>query len=402
MKRTALIIMCAMNAMALFSQPLYPKSPKIEKLAMGDLVRADLAFAAAQYKVLMNNTPPGRMPRTYDVSRDSVLTTDSRWWCSGFYPGTLWYLYEATGDTVIREEAVKRLALLEAERFNTHDHDLGFKMYCSFGNAYRITHDPAYKAIIFEAARSLSTRYRPSIRCIQSWDSSANFKCPVIIDNMMNLELLEWTSHNGGDRRLDSIAVNHANTTLKNHVRPDYSTWHVVDYDLRSGKVLRKATWQGAADSSAWSRGQAWALYGYTVMYRFTKDTAYLSAAEHIAQFILHHPHLPADGIPYWDFDAPGIPHTFRDVSAAAVMASALTELVQYSREHKDQYLAAAERILRSLSSSAYLAKLGTNGGFLEKHSIGALPLNVEVDVPLSYADYYFIEALLRYKKWYL
>jgi unsaturated chondroitin disaccharide hydrolase len=403
MKRTVLLFMCAMNTMALFAQSLSAKIPKIESCPMAELIRTDLSFAAIQYKVLMRNTPSGLLPRTYDAGRDKVQSADSRWWCSGFYPGTLWYIFEYTGDTLIRGEATRRMELLKGEQFNTHDHDLGFKMYCSFGNAYRITKNPAYKDAIFTAARSLSARYRPSIHSIQSWDSSANFKCPVIIDNMMNLELLEWVSQHGGDKELGMIAVDHANTTLKNHVRPDFSTCHVVDYDLRTGQVLRKVTWQGAADSSAWSRGQAWALYGYTMMYRFTRDTAYLSLAEHIAQFILNHPHWPADGVPYWDFDAPGIPNAQRDASAASVIASALLELARYSGEHeKEQYVRTSEKILRTLSSDVYLARPGTNGGFLLKHSVGALPLKVEVDVPLSYADYYFVEALIRYRNWYL
>jgi len=389
--------------MVIYAQSAYKHSAKIKAVPMAELVRQDLELAGIQYKLLMKNTPAGRLPKTYDASKGQVQTSDSRWWCSGFYPGTLWYLYEYSGDTAIRDEAERKLTLLSGERYNVHDHDLGFKMYCSYGNAYRITHDTAYKTAIFAAARSLSTRYRPSIRSIQSWDSSANFKCPVIIDNMMNLELLEWVFHNGGDRKMDMIAVNHANTTLKNHVRPDNSTYHVVDYDLRTGKVLRKATWQGASDTSAWSRGQAWALYGYTMMYRFTKDTAYLSMAMRIAQFIIHNPHFPGDDIPYWDFDAPGIPGALRDASSASVIASALLELAQYSGDAgKKQYLQVAERILRSLSSDTYLAKEGTNGGFLLKHSVGALPLKVEVDVPLTYADYYFIEALMRYRKWYL
>ena len=282
-------------------------------------------------------------------------------------------------------------------------HDLGFMMYCSFGNAYRITNNPAYKPVILNSAKSLITRYRPSIKAIQSWDSNVHFKCPVIIDNMMNLELLEWASQNGGDKQFGNIAVNHANTTLKNHFRPNYSCFHVVDYDLKTGLPVRKFTWQGANDTSSWSRGQSWALYGYTMMYRFTKDTAYLNQAKHIAQFILTNPNLPQDKIPYWDFNAPNIPDALRDASAAAVYASALLELGQYANaEERNQYVAVSETILRNLSSEKYLAKAGTNGGFLLMHSVGALPLNSEVDVPLTYADYYFIEALLRYKKWYL
>jgi uncharacterized protein YyaL (SSP411 family) len=218
----------------------------------------------------------------------------------------------------------------------------------------------------------------------------------------MNLELLEWSSRNDGGKKLDSIAINHANTGIKNHFRPDYSSYHLIDYDLATGKVMRKITRQGAADSSAWSRGQAWGLYGYTMMYRFTKNKQYLLQAQHIAKFILGNPHLPADMIPYWDFDAPGIPNAYRDASAAAVMASAFLELGRYTTGvAHTQYITAAQKILKTLSSSRYLAKLGTNGGFLLKHSVGALPFRAEVDVPLTYADYYFVEALLRYKQWY-
>lgn len=370
---------------------------------MARLITSDLDFATQQYKLLMKRTPAGQMPRTYDRTKDQLITSDIHWWCSGFYPGTLWYMYEYGGDTAIRNEAASRLIQLSDERYNTHDHDLGFKMFCSFGNAYRITKDTAWLGPIMTAAESLSSRYRPSIRSIQSWDSSDRFKCPVIIDNLMNLELLEWTARNGGPKRFDSIAVNHANSTRRNHIRPDYSSFHVVDYDLASGTVRKKLTWQGAADSSSWSRGQAWALYGFTMMYRFTKDPVYLSTATHIARFIITHPRLPADGIPYWDFDAPGIPNTLRDVSAAAVIASALLELAQYTGTTERQpYLQLSEKILRSLSHPPYLAEAGANGGFILQHSVGALPLKNEVDVPLTYADYYFVEALMRYRKWYL
>jgi uncharacterized protein YyaL (SSP411 family) len=222
----------------------------------------------------------------------------------------------------------------------------------------------------------------------------------VIIDNMMNLELLEWASRNGGDKRLGEIAVNHANTTLQNHFRADGSSWHVIDYDLASGTVARKKTHQGYSDESAWARGQSWGLYGYTMMYRFTKDPAYLSQARKIAGFLLNHPRLPSDKVPYWDYDAPDIPDARRDVSAGSIMASALLELAQYTKgKEKEEYVNTAATILQSLASS-YRSPAGGNGGFILDHSVGHLPGNSEVDVPLTYADYYFVEALLRYKKW--
>jgi len=388
-----LISLCSV----LFAQ----KRPSRE--SMRRLVAEDLEFSVKQYKSLMRILPAGKMPKTYDAKADTLATSDSDWWCSGFYPGTLWYLYEYSSDAAIKREAETRMAIIKHEATDSSNHDLGFKIFCSFGNAYRVTGRQEYKQTVLTAAKSLASRYHPSIRSIQSWDSSAMYRCPVIIDNLMNLELLEWTSKNGGAKQFGDIAVNHANTTLKNHFRPDYSSFHLVDYDLSTGKVMRRITRQGAADSSAWSRGQAWGLYGYTMMYRFTKNTRYLSQAAHIAKFILDHPRLPSDKIPYWDFDAPGIPNTYRDASAAAVMASAFLELGKYTKgQSRIPYIATAEKIIQVLSSPAYLAKLGTNGGFLLKHSVGALPFKSEVDVPLTYADYYFVEALIRYKNWYL
>jgi len=371
--------------------------------SMKALINDDLQFAAQQYKVLMQTLPASQMPKTYDAGKKELVTSNTKWWCSGFYPGTLWLIYEGTKDSTIKAEAEKRLALIEPEKNFAPNHDVGFKMYCSFGTAYRITKNPAYKDVILVSANTLTTRYRPAIQSIQSWDSNANFKCPVIIDNMMNLELLEWAAQNGGEKRFDQIAVNHANTTLKNHYRADNSSYHVVDYNLATGTVAGKKTHQGYADESAWSRGQSWGLYGFVMMYRFTKDTVYLSQARKIAAFIQHHPNLPADKIPYWDFNAPDIPNAKRDASAAAVMASALLELGQYTKgNEKQNYISAAEKMIQTLSSPAYRAAPGTNGGFLLQHSVGSIPGNSEVDVPLTYADYYFIEALLRYRKWYL
>lgn len=377
--------------------------PVVVKQTMKELISQNFQFAAEQYKVLKQNTPIAVMPKTFDYASNKLITSDTKWWCSGFYPGSLWMIYENTKDEAIRKEAEARLAILEKEKHYTGNHDLGFMMFCSFGNAYRITGNKVYIEVIKTAAASLITRYRPSIKSIQSWDSSSNFKCPVIIDNMMNLELLLWATNHGGDAKFKEIAIMHAQTTLKNQFRPDNSSYHVLDYDLKSGTVARKTTAQGAADSSAWSRGQAWGLYGFTVMYRFTKDKIYLDKAKKIAAFLLNHPNLPKDKIPYWDFNAPGIPNTYRDASAASIMASALLELAQYAKkEERANYISTAEKIIRVLSSDVYRSQLGENGGFLLKHSVGALPYNSEVDVPLTYADYYFLEAMNRYKNWYL
>lgn len=373
------------------------------KNKMKALIQDNFMFAAKQYQYLKANTPDSVMPRSYVAATGKSVTSDTKWWCSGFYPGTLWYLYAYTKDEAIKKEAEQRLAILEKEKYYTGNHDLGFMMFCSFGTAYKYTNNPAYKDVVTIAAKSLSTRYRPAIKSIQSWNSRDILKCPVIIDNMMNLELLHWVSDHGGDPIFKEIAVTHANTTIANQFRPDNSSYHVVDWDLNTATVLKKITWQGAADSSAWSRGQTWGLYGYTMMYRFTKNPAYLSQAKKIAHFILSNPNLPSDKIPYWDFDAPGIPNVPRDASSGAIMASALLELGQFtSGAEKKEYIQTAETILQSLSSPAYRAKLGENGGFLLMHSVGSLPHKSEVDAPLTYADYYFIEALTRYKDWYL
>jgi hypothetical protein len=291
------------------------------------------------------------------------------------------------------------LNVLEKEKNNTGTHDLGFMMYCSFGNANRLQPKPAYKEILLTSARSLSTRFDKTVGCIRSWNGKPD-EYLVIIDNMMNLELLFWATRVSGDSSFYKIAVTHANTTMKNHFRPDYSSYHVINYNSQTGAVQQKRTAQGAADESAWARGQAWGLYGFTVMYRETKDKKYLEQAKHIASFLLHHPNLPKDKIPYWDFNAPGIPGALRDASAAAIMASALIELGSYvDKKNSKEYRSVAETILRNLSNEHYKAAAGTNGGFIIQHGVGHLPNKSEVDVPLSYADYYFVEAMIRYKK---
>ncbi|MRG47347.1 glucuronyl hydrolase [Chitinophaga sp. SYP-B3965] len=384
----------------LFLLPLFSMAQQPSKKEMAKLIDENMQFAVKQYKVLQDSTPANRMPRSFQKGRS--ITSDTYWWCSGFYPGTLWYLYEYTKDANVRAEAERRLAILEKEKRHTGDHDIGFMIFSSFGNAYRITGDKKYKDVIDTAAVYQITRYRPAIHSIQSWNKSKNLNCPVIIDNMMNLEQLLWATEKGGDKKFREIAIIHANTTLKNHYRPDHSTFHIVDYDLSTGSIIKKVNGQGAHDTSAWSRGQAWGLYGYTMMYRFTKDAKYLSQAQGIAAFILNHPNLPADKIPYWDYNAPKIP-TSRDASAGAIAASALLELGQYvGKTDKDKYVGAAVVMLRALSSDVYRAKLGENGGFILKNSVGSFLANSEVDVPLTYADYYFLEGLMRYKKWYL
>ena len=333
-------------------------------------------------------------PRT--VKADGSLSLIApRDWTSGFFPGTMWYLYEESGDPFWKEKAIKFTNYLEPIKTYTGTHDLGFMINCSFGNGLRLAQVPGYQDIMLEAARSLITRFNPTVGCIRSWDHG-KWQFPVIIDNMMNLELLFWASKVSGDPVFRNIAVTHANTTMANHFRPDGSSFHVVDYDAAGdGKPIQFNTHQGYADESAWGRGQAWGLYGYTMCYRETGDPKYLEQAEKIAQFILNHKNLPEDGVFYWDFDAPNIPDEPRDVSASAIAASALYELSTMSEAHGEQYKAAADKTVKSIAEK-YRNKLGELHGFITNSSVGHLPGNSEITVPLNYADYYFIEALVR------
>ncbi|MDQ1296905.1 MAG: unsaturated chondroitin disaccharide hydrolase [Bacteroidota bacterium] len=368
---------------------------------MKNVIDESLSLAAKQYAQMFDvmKDKTDQLPRT--INAEGKLRTESaRWWTSGFFPGSLWYLYEYTNDVKIKESAKLITARIEQEKNNKGTHDLGFMLYCSFGNGLRLTGEESYKEVLITGAKSLSTRFRPNNGCIQSWGSRKGWQCPVIIDNMMNLELLMWAFKNSGDSSFYKIAVSHADTTIKNHYRPDFSSYHVVSYDTITGKVEAKQTAQGAADESAWARGQSWGLYGYTMMYRETGLERYLKQARGIADFLINHHDLPEDKIPYWDFNAPGIPDVKRDASAGAIMASALIELSGYvDAETGKKYLGVAEKQLRTLSSPAYLAKEGTNCNFILLHGVGNMPGNSEVDVPLTYADYYYIEALLRYRK---
>ncbi len=376
-----------------------------QKENLNDKIDITLKTAASQYAYLMEQVPEGRYPKTYNPINNDLETSNSGWWCSGFYPGTLLYLHEATDAPTLKTEALKVMEDLKKEQFNTSTHDLGFMMYCSFGNAQRLDPNPTYEEVLMNSAESLATRYSETVGCIRSWDNADwNQAGPddflVIIDNMMNLELLFWATEYSGDSIYYNIAVNHADNTMKNHYRTDYSSYHVVVYDVNTGAVKEQKTNQGIADESAWARGQAWGLYGYVVMYRATKDPKYLEQAQHIADFILNHPNLPEDKIPYWDFNDPNIPDALRDSSAGAIIASALLELQHYAQNEKAaSYSKSAEILLNSLLSPEYIAEVGTNGGFLLKHGVGNMPQHSEIDVPLSYGDYYLVEAMLRYGK---
>ncbi|RIV19465.1 glucuronyl hydrolase [Fibrisoma montanum] len=360
-------------------------------------VKKEFAFAAQQYERMLASHPDTtKFPQSTNPD-GSPRDMKSSWWCSGFFGGSLWYLYEQTKEPKWKDAAHKWSMAVAKEQYNTGTHDLGFMLYCPFGNGYRLTKNEAYPPIMLTGAKSLSTRFDPKVGLIKSWNKLKEYNYPVIIDNMMNLEFLFWASKTSGDKRFRDICITHADNTMKYHFRPDGSSYHVICYNP-DGTVAAKITHQGAANESAWARGQAWGLYGYTVMYRETKDKKYLQQAQKIADFYLNHPNLPADKIPYWDFNAPNIPNEERDASAGAIAASALLELSTYTGAAGKPYYQAAVQMLQSLASPAYKANLGENNNFILKHSVGHKPGKSEVDVPLVYADYYFLEALLRYE----
>lgn len=366
-----------------------------QEIDVDKVVRTSEAQVRLLLEEARRQADPKRVsPRTLDGDGHLVLVPPSDW-TSGFFAGVLWQLYGFTGDRNWQDEARKATATLAGEKYNGRTHDMGFKIYCSFGQGYRLTDDTAYRNVIVKAAQTLATRFNPVVGCIRSWDhNSHRWDFPVIIDNMLNLELLFVATRLTGDSSFYDIAVSHANTTLINHFRPDGGSYHVVDYDPETGQVEHRNTHQGYSDSSTWARGQAWALYGYTLCYRETNDERYRQKAVDIARWLMDHPHMPADGIPYWDFDAPNISAEPRDASAAAVIASALYELSTLVAEG-DGFRGFADHIIHSLAT-AYTAPAGTHHGFILLHSTGSRPADSEVDVPLIYADYYFLEALGR------
>lgn len=366
-----------------------------------DFIQQNINFAAEQYALhTAAIEDSGRIlnPRNYIDGKIRYIKPQD--WTSGFFSGSTWYLYELTGNEMWKDFAQKLTESLDTVQYLTWHHDVGFMIGCSYGNGYRLTGKEEYGDVIVQAAKSLSTRFRPVAGVIQSWNvtsgwqSERGWECPVIIDNMMNLELLFKATKLSGDSSFYNIGVAHANTTMENHFRADYSTWHVVDYSLEDGSVRNKHTAQGFAHESTWARGQSWAIYGFTVAYRETGDKKYLEQAQKAFEFVANHPNLPDDGIPYWDYNAPNIPNEPRDASAAAIMASALYELSTYAKS--DYYKGWADKIMNSLSTPEYRAKLGENGNFILMHSVGSIPHGAEIDVPINYADYYFLEALKR------
>lgn len=386
-----------------------------EKSAEQAFIQDNTDFAVAQTREMLKLTgaPNSKnYPRTTN-QKGELRTTGMRDWTPGFFPGSLWYLYELTGDNFWKQEAEQWTSTLEPNQYFTGNHDIGFMMYCSYGNAERLAPHPEYQKILIQSAESAITRFDERVQAIESWDyrrawNGEEWFYPVIIDNMMNLELLFYASRVTGDKKYYDIAVAHADKTMKYHLRPDGSSYHVVDYDTTSGLPLHQQTCQGYSDNSTWSRGQAWAIYGFTMMYRETKNKTYLETARRCVDCFMRN--LPEDLVPLWDFNVDQDGFTpdgksyavlhkdkVKDASAAAIACSALFELGELSGEQ--QYTNTAIRILKSLASPEYRAQLGENAGFIIMHCTGSFPHHSEIDSPLVYADYYFLEALLRYKK---
>jgi unsaturated chondroitin disaccharide hydrolase len=337
------------------------------------------------------------------LSYPRSTTSEGKWktipirdWTSGFFPGILWYMNELTGDSTFRSNAERWTVGLTPLQYYSGSHDIGFMVFCSFGNGYRLTNKEEYKNVILRTANTLTSRFNPTVGSIKSWDNR-KWQYPVIIDNMMNLELLFWSAKNGGTQNMYDVAVRHAEQTMKNHFRPDGSTFHVVSYDTLTGNVIAQVTHQGYADASCWSRGQAWAIYGFTMTYRFTNDDRFLQTAQRAADYFIAH--LPNDKIPYWDFNAPNIPNESRDASAASIAASGLLELSSFVKDadRKQKYYATAVSILESLMQPPYFSKSTTASGILN-FAVGNKPAGTEINVSLIYGDYYFIEALKRYR----
>jgi unsaturated chondroitin disaccharide hydrolase len=359
------------------------------------IIDIDQLLNARYEKLLRYPIDSTAFPRSYNPDTKQILQRPSKDWTSGFYAGNLWMLSDNTGDSRFRESAQKWTAFIEKEKYNDGTHDMGFKVYNSFGLGYNRTGNEEYKNILIKSAQTLTSRFNPNVQCIRSWDFKADqWEFPVIIDNMMNLELLFEATKLSGDSTFHKLAVAHANTTLRNHFRPDDSTVHVVVYDTINGAIKDRVTHQGYSDDSSWARGQGWAIYGYTMAYRYTKNQEYLKQAQATANFFINHKNLPEDGITYWDFDAPNIPNEPRDVSAAAIVASALVELYGYTKD--ENYINYSKKVLNSLKSEEYILPVDIDIPFILQHSSGDWSKRSEMDEPIVYGDYYFLELMLR------
>lgn len=370
----------------------------------------DLQYCASQVNRALENLDEGKGTYDFTMEPRNILEGELVWncrkaspaeWCSGFWSGILWMDYSYTQDEHVRKAAegyTEALSIVTKEP--VFDHDIGFLILNSYGKGYEQTHNPAYKQVMLAAADSLATLFNPTVGTILSWPRHVKDfgGHNTIMDNMINLELLYWASENGGDKRLRDIATSHAETTMRHHFRDDGGCYHVAVYDTLDGHFIKGVTHQGYADSSLWSRGQSWAIYGYTMVYRYIKEQRFLDHAQKVTDLYLKRlKETSDDWVPIWDMDDPRGKEAPKDASAACVVASALLELCKYVDSEKSAtYRSAAENMLRDLSTDKYQSR-GRNEAFL-MHSTGHHPAGCEIDASIIYADYYYLEALLRYQ----
>ncbi|HEV2438268.1 MAG TPA: Ig-like domain-containing protein [Verrucomicrobiae bacterium] len=344
---------------------------------------------------LMLNT--NTYPRSTQTNGNWNTVNNADWTC-GFFPGCLWYLYEQTDDPNFKKWAQQWTAGIAAQQFNTNTDDVGFMINTSFGNGYRITGSSSYQSVLLQTAHSFTNRWNYIVRSLADDQLLPPTNFEVIIDTMMNTELLYHATDINGDTNLSSKACTHATRAMTNQIRADNSTFQRVLYSTVDGSLTFQGTRAGYSNTSTWARGQAWAIYGFTMAYRETGYAPFLDAAKRTATYFLTN--IPPDYVPYWDFDAPDIPNAPRDSSAAAITLSALVQLSQLVTNMQDSATlwAGAHNILESLGSTNYLAQGTTSKGIL-RHGTGEPPQfsSPEVDVSLTYGDYYFVEALRRY-----
>lgn len=386
-----LLIFLPINTVDLFSQSLPQNGIPFHSL--------DIALDHAEDKlnrtlIELNYNPslhPSQTVRETGKWDESKL--DRYEWTSGFFSGTLWHMYMITGDENWKEYADMWTADLEDAATISYDHDTGFRIFNSFGNGYKLLKNRSYYKVLLRGANTLSSRYNPTIGAIKSWDWIGNF--PVIIDNLMNLELLFWTAETIENNELYNQALSHADLSLTHHMREDGSTYHIVDFS-DDGSVIEKFTTQGCnstapgcGDKSVWARGQAWAVYGFTMIYRFTKEERFLEAAIKASDYFIEN--LPDDRVPIYDFLEPVPSVRTKDASAAAIVASGLFELYSYTKNVL--YFNTAVDILESLTSDNYATINSDSNAILKKSTIHRGKGNVGT----SYADYYYLEAIIRY-----
>jgi unsaturated chondroitin disaccharide hydrolase len=390
----------------LYQTPL--SDDMVLQVCLEGLTSFALEFAADQLTQTVATTSTTAYPR-YTQSYNSWNSGNAAYWGSGFFPGCLWMMYEATGDNQFRTWAETWTAGLEGQATTSPLHDVSFQIFTSYGNGHRLTGNAGYPPVLQDAALNMSDLFHaPSGVITLGW---GNWQSPSAIDAMMNLQLLFWAAKNGGLQAWHDMAVSHCYATATDLVRPDGGTYQIVDYDIVTGDIVVQEALQGYADESTWSRGQGWAVYGYTVAFRETGDPNFLNLAVATADYYIDN--SPADGVAWWDFDTPDIPNTERDTSAGSVAASALIELSNLTDDPqlREKFNTAACRILLALclpeQAGGYLAEDG-NGSVLSPgllmhgchfHPDAAVEPGVaRPDESLIWGDYYFLEALVRYK----